>query len=57
MGIVRYMTVSLLFLILAFICFVCGAFNVVLGRINIVSLGLSFWALAVLIGGERLFMH
>jgi hypothetical protein len=30
---------------------------VVLGRINIVALGLAFWALAVLIGGEHLFMH
>lgn len=43
------MTTQLVFLILALICFIAGAVNAPLPRVNLVSLGLAFWVLTLLI--------
>lgn len=36
-------------LMLALICFVAAAFNVVLSRVNLIALGLAFWVATILI--------
>lgn len=38
-----------IFLIVALVCFVLSAFEVTLNRINLVSLGLAFWVLSILV--------
>jgi hypothetical protein len=44
------LTLKLLLLILALLCFLIGAFNVpITSRINIMSLGLSFWVLSIIV--------
>ena len=45
------MTLSLLLLIVAFICFLLAAFNVATGRVSTVALGLAAWVLSTLVGG------
>jgi hypothetical protein len=44
------LTLHFLLLVLAFICFFLAAVGVV-GRINLVALGLAFWVLTLLIHG------
>ncbi len=44
------MTLSTIFLAVAFICFVLAAFGVKTGKISTVALGLAFWVLALLVG-------
>jgi hypothetical protein len=41
--------INLILPLLAFICFVLAAFNVV-ARVNFVALGLAFWVLTLFIG-------
>lgn len=40
---------DIVLLIIAAVCFAIAAFNVVIGRVNLVALGLLAWVLAVLI--------
>lgn len=52
------MTISALFLIVALICFILGAFPpAAWSRVNLISLGLAFWAASVLIGSGGLSLH
>lgn len=44
------MTVQLILLVLAFLCFVLGAIGIP-SRVNLVSLGLALWTLSLLIRG------
>jgi hypothetical protein len=44
------MTLGLLLLILAFVAFVLATFNVPLGSLNLVALGLALWVLSMLLG-------
>ena len=46
------MTVSLVFLVLALICFILGAIPLVPPRVNWVSLGLAFWVLTLIVGAK-----
>jgi hypothetical protein len=46
------MSISLIFLVVAFICFLCAACNVP-SRVNLIALGLAFWVLSLLIGVLR----
>ena len=41
----------LILMILAAVCFFCAAVGVVSSRINLVALGLFFWALSILLSG------
>jgi hypothetical protein len=43
-------TVNLLLLILAFICFLAAAISWSVSRVNLTALGLAFWVLSLLIG-------
>lgn len=43
--------IALILLILAFACFVVGAANFPIARINIVALGLAFWVAAQFASG------
>jgi hypothetical protein len=45
------MSLSLILLILAFVCFVLATIPVPTGRISTVALGLAFWVLSILIAG------
>jgi hypothetical protein len=44
------MTISMILLVIAFICFVASAANIPVPRVNIMSLGLAFWVLSLLVG-------
>lgn len=44
------MTVSLVLLLIAFICFLLGTVNWPAIPINMTALGLAFWVLSLLIG-------
>jgi hypothetical protein len=44
------MTIGLLLLLLALVCFVLATFGVTLGTINLVAAGLAFWVLSLLVG-------
>jgi hypothetical protein len=44
--------ISLVLMIVSLICFLLGAANIpATARVNLVSLGLAFWVLAIVIGG------
>ncbi len=45
-------TIHLVILILAFVCFVLATFGVTV-RVNLVALGLALWVLTLLIGAAR----
>jgi hypothetical protein len=45
------MTISFVFLLLAFICFIGAAVNPPWPRVNLIGLGLAFWVLTLLIHG------
>lgn len=47
------LTVELVLLIIAFICFLLATFGVALGRLNLIALGLALWVLAVILPGVR----
>lgn len=42
-------TVTVILLVFAFVCFTLAALNVPSSRVNLVALGLAFWSLAELI--------
>jgi hypothetical protein len=44
------MTISFIFLLLAFICFICASIPPINARVNLIGLGLAFWVLTLLIG-------
>jgi hypothetical protein len=44
-------TINLVLLILALVCFVVSAFGVAT-RVNLQSLGLAFWVLALILSGK-----
>lgn len=44
------MTLSTIFLAVAFICFLLAAFGIKIGKVSIMALGLAFWVLATLVG-------
>lgn len=46
------MSLSLVFLILALICFLLEALAVSVPRLRLIALGLAFWVLALMIGGR-----
>jgi hypothetical protein len=48
------MSISLLCLILALICFILAACSVPVPRVNLIALGLAFWVAAVMIAGGGL---
>jgi hypothetical protein len=48
------MTLSTVFLIVAFICFVLATVGVPTGRWSLLAIGLAFWVLADLLGSARL---
>lgn len=43
-------TINLLLLILAFVCFLLAALNIPSSRVSLTPLGLAFWVLSILIG-------
>lgn len=43
------LTLSLVLLIAAFITFLIAAFNFVIGKINLVALGLALWVLSLFV--------
>jgi len=43
------MSIDLILLVVAFICFVAAALNVKVGNIQLVPVGLAFWVLASII--------
>lgn len=43
------MTIQFIFLLIAFLCFIIAATNVVWPRVNLTALGLAFWVLTYLI--------
>jgi len=43
------MTISFIFLVLAFLCFIAAAVNPPWPRVNLIGLGLAFWVLTLLI--------
>lgn len=49
-------TLSLILMLAALICFLLGAFPIN-SRVNLVSLGLAFLTLAFLIGGHDIALH
>jgi hypothetical protein len=51
------MTISLILLVLAFICFVVAAMSIPTGRVQLVALGLAFCVLSEMIGGGHLVMR
>ena len=48
------LTLHLLLLLLAFVCFVLAALGVSSPRVGLLPLGLALWVLALLLGGVRL---
>lgn len=48
------LTLHLLLLLLAFVCFVLAALGVNSPRVSLLPLGLALWVLALLLGGVRL---
>jgi hypothetical protein len=42
-------TLNLILLLLAFLCFVLAAIRVLITRVNLTALGLAFWMLSLLI--------
>lgn len=48
------MTISMIFLVLALICFIGAAANAFQERVSLGWLGAAFWVLAVLLGGVKL---
>lgn len=46
------MSLSLVFLILALVCFILEAVAVSVPRLRLIALGLAFWVLAVMVGGR-----
>jgi len=48
------MSISLLFLILALICFILATIPIATGRVNVFALGFVFWVLSILITGGGL---
>lgn len=44
------MTIGLLLLLLALVCFVLATFNISLGSLNLIAAGLAFWLVATLAG-------
>lgn len=45
------MTISLVLILVAFLCFMAAAINV-RSPLNLVALGLALWVLTILIGGR-----
>ena len=45
------MTITFVFLLLAFICFIASSVPPINARVNLISLGLAFWVLTLLIHG------
>jgi hypothetical protein len=43
-------TLTVLLLILAFVCFALAAFGIGAGRVNLIGAGLALWVLTLLIG-------
>jgi hypothetical protein len=44
------MSVTLILLVLAFVCFVLGAAQAPIPRANLTALGLAFWVLSLILG-------
>lgn len=44
------MTLGLIFLIIAFVCFIISAANINTPPVNWLSVGLAFWVLALIVG-------
>lgn len=42
-------SLQLLLLVLAFVCFLCSALGMPSSRVNLQSLGLAFWVLTLLV--------
>lgn len=51
------MSMSILLLILAFICFLLATIPVPTGRISTLALGLALWVLSILIGAGGLVLR
>jgi len=47
-------SVSVVLLVIAFICFILAAAGIGGGRINLIALGLAIWVLSLLVGGGQL---
>jgi hypothetical protein len=43
------MSIDLILLVVAFICFVAAALNVKVGSLNLVAVGLAFWVLTAIV--------
>lgn len=46
-------SLSLLLLVFAVVCFLIAAINIPTPRVNLTALGLFFWVLSLLLGGMR----
>lgn len=51
------MSISVLLLILALICFILAAIPIPPLRLNLIAIGLAFWVAAELIGAGHLSLH
>jgi hypothetical protein len=47
------MSLVLILLVLAFICFLVTAMGIPVPRVNLVAMGLALWVLSILIGGTH----
>jgi len=43
------MSIDLILLVVAFVCFVAAALNVKVGSLNLVAVGLAFWVLTAIV--------
>jgi hypothetical protein len=47
------MSIALILLVIAFICFLVSAIGIPVPRVNLVAMGLALWVLSILIGGSH----
>jgi hypothetical protein len=46
------MSLTLILLVLAFVCFLVSAIGIPVPRVNLVAMGLALWVLSILIAGH-----
>jgi hypothetical protein len=46
-------SLTLILLVLAFVCFLVSAIGIPVPRVNLVAMGLALWVLSILLGGEH----
>lgn len=46
------MNLSILFIVIAMLCFIADAAGIPTGRVKLISVGLAFWAASLLVSGS-----